>query len=264
MQPKNILFETGTPKMLAAALDGFGTPTLPIDEWTQVLDLRNDPDNTVVRRLHLWVHWNYVPEAPDPQEFSDAFVSVIDDTITDPVQAVLCSVANGIVPVGTRRPVKILDDYPIRGPVRVVAGSGPVDIDLATANNMVIFGYYTVSGASGTRSTLDRRPFQIGNTVQVDGALPVELAAAPPAAPIHEPASNYVDEVSLQFFSEADIALYFGPLNALDPRYMLVQGPAPFIGSLPILTEIPMRNSGTIAGLEDGGGGCVAGYISRY
>src|SRR3990172_793370 len=99
VQPKNILFGTGAPLMVVSALDVDGVPTLPIDDWTHILDLREDPDQKLVRRITLWAHWNYV-EAPDPPERDAAIVSVIDDTITDPLEALLRPVAMAAIPLG--------------------------------------------------------------------------------------------------------------------------------------------------------------------
>lgn len=271
-QPKNILFGDGAPTFVANVFDqATNFPDKPLEDWTTILDLRNDPDNTIVRRLTLWAHWNYVPSL-DPQEQSAVIICAIDEALENsianpnqPVEALIYgTIGEAIIPLNSRSPVKVLDDYPVSGPIRIVAGTGEADLDFEAANNMVLFGFYTVAGEAGNRAMSDRRPLQIGNTVPVNGFLPVVAPATLPVTEnFHSTSADYIDEVSLTVVNTTvpGLHIFFG-LDKVRPQptpYLMFAGPSNMVEGL------PLRNCGTLSSaIAAGDAASFNGYFIRY
>lgn len=273
-QPKHILFGTGAPQVVVF-VDGSATA----DAWTQILDLREDPDQQIIRRVTLWAYRN-IGSAGAAAPAAFAVVSVIDDSIitgTDTTNQVVGGaefpIPATILAAEGYMPVKVLDDYPVRGPIRIVANASvqDLDADFSQVNNIVLFGYFTVDGEAGSRDMCDRRPFQIGSSVPSSSSLSV-VAENPPSVPtpIHEPTNTYVDECEFRYTQldpSADHVLVFGGLTPdiplSDQRYMVLQ---PWVLDLAFLSGVPFRGCGVISMLLTTAGGPVVvnGHFIRY
>jgi len=264
-QPKNVIFETGAPKIInEVTVDGV-TYSAP-DEWSVILDLREDEDQDVVRRVTLFAHRNVDTNVPDPPAAAtSAFVVVIDDSITTGEDAILEGLVAGCaLPVGGV-PVKIMDDYPIRGAVRMLVGAGPQSAE--PIDNVVVFGYYTVAGSEGTRAMCDLRPFQIGNAVP-DIAIQTASMSSTTPLNLHETTSDQIDEITmLGVFSSGPTIISFYEASATeDPllsRYLYFEFRSAVYYAL---ESIPVRNTGiiTIAAKVDLDSVGVTGFFTRY
>ena len=281
VQPKNVLFETGAPKI--AQLYSDGVDRFPADDWTQVLDLRDDPDQNIVRRVTLFAYRNLrLEDIPDPPIPSEVFVPVCvlegdGDVVSE------SDFANSVVAIATifpadLGPVKILDDYPVRGNVRMIAGTTIKETGLAAGDmdNTVFFGYYTLAGEAGSRAMLDRRPFQIGNNVPESASFAIIAGAGDftTETDIHQ-TTPYTDEIAMSFIqavpADGEIFIFFGdetltPLLLAAPdqlRYFFVT--LRTTDATPVrsfLNDLVVRNTGMITGMGDET--LVLGHFTRY
>lgn len=245
------LFTTGVPQIV---------PSLTT---LDVLDLRGERTNQQTRLLSLWLHYSS-RNMQDVEQAVSVFVQAGDDSPILLTKATINQLAG---------PVKVLTDYALRGPVRVLLSAE--DCDLDNGEFAVAFGYYTIEG-SAPRTSFEVRPLQPDPNVvdTIMGRPIVQISVALADVEVHQVSDTNIDEVTvLQIAnvpSVTDSFLYFEGTTieapyalgdgfvSLPPRTSLATS---FSSTYRVFDGIPFRGAGLLSARSTVTS--VAGYFNR-
>lgn len=206
-QPRVPLFETGVPQIV---------PTTELE----ILDLRNDRQQSTSRLITLWV--NYSAAYPEVGVRENVHVWVQEGSDA-PKRITTASVEQ------TSGPLKLLENFVLRGNVRLYLSADSVD--LVNGMFIVAWGYYSLAGAA-PRTAFERRPLQPNPSVIPENmgipiifGYPPVLGVSTDTQVLHTVSDTQYDEIRIEanVLSIADpvttyrFALYFGDTPIVAP-----------------------------------------------
>jgi hypothetical protein len=208
-----------------------------------VLDLRGDPDQNITRLVTIYAQFYNGTVPVGDQGVAVTFLQATDGPL---MQADLVGV--GIMFDNNSAPVKVLDQYPVRGAVKLIIGAEFDGGDVPPESFVIVFGYYTIAGQSGQRFNVeDKRALQPDNVVPSAATLVSSADGA-----IHVTVPNYIDETTVDVFTpNSDENRVF--VEAFPDDFIILRGPSgptspPAAVSLfaRALDGIPLRNEGRL------------------